>query len=145
MANAQSDADRIVAAARECIGTRFRLQGKDPEYGLDCVGLAAHALRAVNAPVRLPVGYALRGGDQRDIEGWIHASGLEHADPSGARAGDLLLLRPGHRQFHFAIRCTAGFIHADIGLRRIVETPGPPAWPLLSAWRWSSRCADRES
>lgn len=136
--------ERIVTAARACIGTPFRLRGSDPSHGLDCVGLVAHAFRAVGVPVRLPTGYALRGGDRRDIEKWIGRNGLEQCVADSAQAGDLLLLQPGHRHFHFAVRSDAGFIHADIGLRRIVETPGMPRWSILSVWRCPPSRADRE-
>ena len=36
--------DRIVAAARDLVGVRFRLQGRSRASGVDCVGLAALAL-----------------------------------------------------------------------------------------------------
>ena len=53
-------------------------------------------------------------------------------------AGDLLLLAPGPYQHHLAILTDRGFVHADAGLRRVVETPGWPAWPLVGAWRMAS-------
>ena len=34
----------VVARARGCVGARFRLHGRDPATGLDCVGLAAIAI-----------------------------------------------------------------------------------------------------
>jgi hypothetical protein len=39
---------------------------------------------------------------------------------------------------HLAIHSGAGFIHADLSLRRTVETPGAPRWPVIAAWRWSN-------
>ena len=50
--------------ARAAIGARFRLHGRDPESGLDCVGLAGHALGITG----LPSGYALRGRDRAQVE-----------------------------------------------------------------------------
>ncbi len=35
----------LAAAALNLIGTPFRLHGRDPATGLDCVGLVAEAMR----------------------------------------------------------------------------------------------------
>ncbi len=134
---------RIVAAARTCVGARFRVQGRDPAVGLDCVGLAAFAYRAAGAVLTLPSGYALRGGDVRDMTDRLTANGFATVPDGLAIPGDLRVLRPGARQLHFAILGGTGFIHADLALRRIVERPGPPPWPVLGTWRWRPD-ADRE-
>ncbi|MEM8695166.1 MAG: peptidoglycan endopeptidase [Pseudomonadota bacterium] len=131
-----SVAGRIVRAARSCTGARFRPQGRDPAIGLDCIGLAAFAYRAADARPVLPSGYTLRGGDVRSAHDWLMASGFHRIADAAARVGDLLLLRPGARQLHLAVHSGTGFIHADLGLRRVVETPGAPGWPILSVWRW---------
>lgn len=121
-----ADGKRAVAAARACVGERFRLHGRDPALGLDCVGLAAcaYALDGV------PTGYALRGGREADALAWLDRLGFRAVDE--ARPGDLLLLRPGPFQLHLAIATPGGFVHADAGLRRVVEAPGPPRWPLVA-------------
>lgn len=136
---------RILAAARACVGVRFRFQGRDPAIGLDCVGLADFTYRAVGAEPVLPAGYALRGGDLRDVEARLSASGFNIVSDGAARAGDLRLLRPGPRQLHLAVHSGTGFIHADLGLRRVVETPGQPPWPLLGNWRWRPANAERKN
>jgi murein DD-endopeptidase / murein LD-carboxypeptidase len=136
---------RILAAARVCIGAPFRFQGRDPAIGLDCVGLADFTYSAVGAKPVLPVGYALRGGDFRDAEARLSASGFIAVSSSAACAGDLLFLRPGARQLHLAVYYGTGFIHADLGLRRVVETPGRPPWPLLGNWRWRPAHAERKN
>jgi hypothetical protein len=46
-----------------------------------------------------------------------------------------LLLAPSDDQVHFAILTANGFVHAHAGLRRVVETPGKPEWPLIGAFR----------
>lgn len=120
---------RIVARARALVGVRFRPQGRDPAAGLDCIGLAAASLR-VKAPA---AGYALRGGSPAQLEEGLRAAGLRPV--RAARAGDLLVLAAGAAQLHLAIWTGTGIVHADAGLRRIVERPGPPPWPLLRAWR----------
>ena len=123
-----SEAD-IVAAARACIGARFRLHGRALETGLDCVGVVALAY----GRERVPAGYALRGGDVADVVAAIAAAGFDRV--AVPQPGDLLLLAPGRYQHHLAILTDRGFIHADAGLRRVVEAPGAPRWPLVAAWR----------
>lgn len=119
----------IVAAARGCIGTCFRLHGRSTAHGLDCVGLAGIAFGRPD----LPGGYALRGGDPIRFAADIEALGFRFVDePSPA---DLLLLVTGPHQYHLAIGTDRGFVHADAGLRRVTEVPGPPPWPVLGRWR----------
>lgn len=134
----------VVAAARRAIGVRFRLHGRDPAYGLDCVGLAALAIRAGGGLTIIPTGYALRSGDSDAAAAMIEAAGLiraDHCQPStqaGPQPGDLLLCRAGPGQLHLVIDSGApggGFIHADAQLRRVVERPGPPPWPVIGRWR----------
>jgi murein DD-endopeptidase / murein LD-carboxypeptidase len=123
------EAEAIVARARACIGARFRPQGRDPAHGLDCVGLVAVAL---NEPA-VPKDYALRCSDAKRLGEGLRAAGLVRVAEPGM--GDVLLLRIDSTQLHLAIRTPDGIVHADAGLRKIVERPGLPAWPLLSAWR----------
>jgi hypothetical protein len=125
----------VARAARACLGVRFRPQGRDPAYGLDCVGLAAVAFRAAGHEARVPRGYPLRGGEAAAFARLIGASGLRPVPVEEAGEGDLLLLLAGPAQCHLAVRTDTGFVHADAGLRRVIETPGRPAWPILGAWR----------
>jgi cell wall-associated NlpC family hydrolase len=123
-------AARIVAAARATIGARFRPHGRDPALGLDCVGVAAWALAAGGWRGRVPAGYALAAGAAAVTPEML--AGLVMCD--GAAAGDLLLCRAAGG-LHLAIRTEAGVVHADAGLRRVVERPGAPPWPVLAAYR----------
>lgn len=118
----------IVAAARACVGARFRLHGRSVARGLDCVGVVALAYGLAG----VPAGYAMRGGDRQAIVAAIEAHRL-HATTND-RPGDLLLLGAGPFQHHLAVRTSGGFVHADAGLRRVVETPGEPCWPLFGRW-----------
>lgn len=123
---------RALAAARAAVGARFRLHGRDPATGLDCVGLAALAMRAEGFEGKVPSGYALRSGDAARAIREIDAAGLERA--ADARPGDLLLLRTGPGQLHFAIDAGSGIVHADAMLRRVTERPGT-RWPVIGRWR----------
>jgi cell wall-associated NlpC family hydrolase len=122
---------RAVAAARSALGVRFRLHGRGGE-GLDCVGLALLAVRAEGFEGTAPSGYALRSNDVARVRAAIEALGLRAA--AGAQPGDLLLVRAGPGQLHFAIQTETGVIHADGLLRRVVERPDVP-WPVLGRWR----------
>jgi hypothetical protein len=109
------------------------LHGRDVASGLDCVGLAALAMRAEGFEGAVPNGYALRRGDASAVAALISASGLVAAGES--RAGDLLLLRVRAGQLHLAIWTGDGIVHADAMLQRVVERPGDPPWPVVGRWR----------
>jgi len=117
----------VAAAALRAVGTRFRLHGRGAD-GLDCVGLVATALRAGGYGGAVPTGYALRGGDVAMLDQIL-------VRVATAEPGDVLLMAVGPGQFHLGIRTAAGFVHADAGLRRVVERPGAPPWPILGVWR----------
>ena len=119
---------RVEQRAREAIGARFRLGGRDPVYGLDCVGLVAWALEVDDAPS----GYALRGGVPARVTALLDAR-LTRVDAPGP--GDVLLFAAGPGQLHLGIASARGVIHADAGLRRVVERPGVMPWPVLGVWR----------
>ena len=117
----------VAEAALRAVGTRFRLHGRGAE-GLDCVGLVALALRAGGYAGAVPSGYSLRGGDWGLLDRLLVR--VVEAEP-----GDVLVMAVGPGQIHLGIRTVGGFVHADAGLRRVVERPGMPPWPVLGVWR----------
>lgn len=127
-----SAGERAAAAAGALVGARFRLHGREPETGLDCVGLAALAWRAGGHAGPTPGGYRLRGGDADTV---ARALGGRAVRCDGTAPGDLLLFRAGPGQLHLGIRTAAGLVHADGALGRVVERPGDAPWPLVAAWR----------
>ena len=131
-----------MAAARGAVGARFRLHGRDPATGLDCVGLVSWALKAGGFEGAVPSGYAIRGGDRDAVAALIAYLGLMPV--AEAAAGDLVLAASGPGQLHLAIMTDGGFVHADAGLRRVVERPGVVPWPVVGCWRlvkWASRAS----
>jgi cell wall-associated NlpC family hydrolase len=125
----------LAAAAERLVGTPFRLQGRDPAHGLDCVGLVAASLAAIGQPSCAPAGYRLR---QPAIARYLAAAaGCGLAAAAGpVEPGDVLLVRPGPAQHHLVIAATTGgFVHAHAGLGRVVLTPAPLAWPVAHHWR----------
>ena len=121
----------VADAAVAVVGARFRLHGRDPATGLDCVGLAAWALRGGGWVGEVPTGYRLRGGEAAALA--VLDAGLARAD--GCAVGDVLLMRTGPGQLHLGVWTDAGLVHADAGLRRVVLRPGAVAWPVLGGWR----------
>ncbi len=130
--------ERIVAAARGLIGAPFRLHGRSGAHGLDCIGLAALALSQAGhkglGQGIVPVAYSVRGGTLERFVEAMRAAGLRRVRK--ARPGDLALAQAGIAQFHLMIFSGAGHVHADAGLGRVVEMPGPSPWPLIAHFRW---------
>ena len=120
----------IVAAARACLGTRFRAHGRVPGLGLDCVGLVLVA-GAVDAGL-VPV-YALGGDHHALLDAALHLAGCQRV--ALPLPGDVLVLSPAPRLLHLAIMTPAGVVQAHAGLGRVVEGPLDPGWPCLAAWR----------
>lgn len=123
--------EEVVASARRCVGARFRPQGRDAATGLDCIGVAAIAMDKT-PPL---AAYTMRGNHWRAIALVAAEMGLAEIFPGEARPGDLLMVEPGPGQLHMIVMTPNGFVHADARLRRVVEAPGRPAWPVLCAWR----------
>ena len=126
---------RLADAASGYAGVPFRLHGRDPGIGLDCVGLVAASLKAVGARPNIPTGYALRN---RSIDPWLPCA--DHSSlrsVSGAiKVGDVLLLQTGPRQHHLAITLDASaIIHAHAGLRRVVCQPLDRSLRVQAHWR----------
>ncbi|HYI48662.1 MAG TPA: peptidoglycan endopeptidase [Allosphingosinicella sp.] len=122
-------AERVVARARALIGVRFRPQGRSRTTGLDCIGVAAAAIESPSPPGD----YALRGGSAARLAEELAAVGLRRVEE--AAPGDVVVLAPGQGQLHLAVLTATGLVHGDAGLRRVVERPGPPPWPIASIWR----------
>lgn len=122
-------------AARACalVGTRFRPQGRDPNHGLDCVGAAALACGIPSECV--PRDYALRGQKPAEIERRLRGLGCRPVAGRALEPGDVVVCRAGPAQYHMVVITPFGFVHADAGLRRVVQRPHPIPWTLVSAWR----------
>jgi cell wall-associated NlpC family hydrolase len=125
----------LAEAAESLAGTRFRLHGRDPATGLDCVGLLAAALTAIGRRAPLPNGYRLRSRHVRGLAGFAEACGLGEAG-GPIEPGDVLLLRVAACQVHLAIALRGGrFVHAHAGRKRVIAAAGPLAWPVIGRWR----------
>lgn len=125
-------ADETIRRARALVGTPFRPQGREPGTGLDCVGLVLSAFEISPDSVRR--NYRLRGDHRPEINAGLMRQ-FRKVARNTSRPGDVLLCAICNDQLHLAISCGASFVHADARLRRIVETPGEPAWPIIGVYR----------
>lgn len=125
----------IARAAEALVGTRFRLHGRDPATGLDCIGLLAAALAATGRNAPLPNGYRLSHRTLPALGAIAADCGFaETREPP--RAGDVLLLKVAPGRFHFAIAAERGrYVHAHAGLGRVALGEAPLPWPILRRWR----------
>lgn len=120
------------ARARALVGVPFRAQGRDPATGLDCVGLALAACELPAGLVRAD--YRLRGDHRAEVKRVLFQH-FRRVSRRQRRAGDLLWLAVADDQMHLAVLSDNGFIHADARLRKVVETPGGPEWPVIGIYR----------
>jgi cell wall-associated NlpC family hydrolase len=125
----------LARAAAQLIGVPFRLHGRDPATGLDCIGLVHASLIVIDRKPRSPEGYRLRNGD---ISAWLCFAELSgFGKVSGPfQEGDLILSTPGPGQHHLTVfEGRQTFIHAHAGLGRVVRQTISLSDPVLSHWR----------
>lgn len=135
MSRARSAALQLADAAEELVGAGFRLHGRDPETGLDCIGVLAAALVRIGRPAPFPTGYTIRTRAAPELAGVAEASGFAPCK-GPVRPGDVIMVRMGPVQFHLLVAARAGqFIHAHAGLNRVIAIPGPLDWPVTGHWR----------
>ncbi len=123
----------IVEAARACVGTRFRAQGRTIGLALDCVGLVLVAAKAAAVTIDDFPAYSL-GGDHPALEPILARHGC--AAVAIGEPGDILIMAPTPRRCHFGILTPAGVVHAHAGLGRVVEGPIDPEWAIIGQWRF---------
>lgn len=124
----------IVRAARACVGTRCRVQGRVPGLALDCVGVAVAAAKGAGLLFSVPQDYCLAADNRDRLAAGLAAAGClpRAGDPL---AGDLALVAVTATQRHLAVCCGDTFVHAHFGLGRVVEAPLPPEWARIG-WRF---------
>ncbi|WP_375291648.1 peptidoglycan endopeptidase [Qipengyuania sp.] len=125
--------ETFATRAEALVGAPFRLGGRDPASGLDCVGLIACALGGVDAPT----GYGLRNSAIHRHLAFAKRAGFLPAGGLFAR-GDLTLAQPGAAQHHLLVALGPDrFVHAHAGLGRVVVLDGEIPWPVLRHWRFA--------
>lgn len=113
--------DEIVTAARSCLGTPFRHQGRLVGVALDCAGLVVHVARTVGVESTDLVGYG-PGPLNGALEAHMNAQEcLERVSKSDMQSGDILLMRFTKEPQHLAICTGENMVHAYADVGRCVE------------------------
>lgn len=102
----------IIEAARECLGTPFRHQGRKPGEAIDCAGVAVHVASRLGFGVMDVDGYGrvpVNGQLEATLEAqeFLHSVEIWEASP-----GDILLMRFAGEPQHLAILADGTIIHA---------------------------------
>ncbi|MEP3052310.1 MAG: NlpC/P60 family protein [Erythrobacter sp.] len=117
------------------IGLPFRLHGRDPMQGVDCVGLLYSSLREIGRNPVLPNGYQLRNSSVSHWLSCAEMSGFNRATDA-FKPGDVVLVKPAPGQHHLMIAgCSNDVIHAHAGLRRVVSQTMTSDQEFLFQWR----------
>ena len=128
-------AEAFASAAEGLVGSPFRLHGRCPTTGVDCVGLVILSLRSAGREVISMPAYRLRNSDYGFVEQLAKRNGFAEAVGPVGR-GDLLMVEAGPAQRHLLVaQSHTEFIHAHAGLRRVVRLRGELPWPLFRHWR----------
>lgn len=128
--------ESLAREAERLVGRPFRLHGRDPHTGLDCIGLFVAAMGLAGSRVIVPTGYTLRISD---LSRWLPDPAACDLGPATLpfQPGDVVLLQPGPGQVHLAIAATdLAWIHAHAGQRRVVRDAALPAGALIHHWRF---------
>jgi len=120
--------EKIVEAARECIGTPFRHQGRMKGVGLDCVGLARYPAEALGISIGDYDGYSRQPDPQ------VMAAKLDEflvkVEPEDMQLGDILWMAFAKEPMHLAIYAGDTIIHAVcLGPEKVVEHGFRAPWP----------------
>lgn len=130
-----NDALALGQAAESLVGTPFKVRGRDPRTGVDCIGMLCAALEIIGRdPPVLPT-YAMRNIDRARFEPLLVQLGLEPTQGS-LQPGDIVLLHPSAAQYHIAIIGSSGrIIHAHASLGCVVASPPVVLWPIEARWK----------
>ena len=123
--------DDILTAARQCIGTPFRHQGRLVAFGLDCAGVAIHVARQIGVGHLDVSGYGRTPASGQLERSLDSQPCLERVALSDLAPGDLLLMRFATDPQHLAITTGDTIIHA-------YETVGQCCEHRLSSM-WAAR------
>jgi NlpC/P60 family putative phage cell wall peptidase len=121
-----NDSERMIVAARACLGTPFHHQGRASGIGLDCIGLVIIALTAAGIPVRDHTDYGCRP-DGKSLVAALIDHGAESVDD--IQAGDVLLFRYDQQPQHAALATGSDMmIHSFAPAGKVIETSIGDYW-----------------
>jgi len=129
-------ADDIIAAARECLETPFRHQGRRIGQGLDCAGVVAHVADRLGLHYDAPTNYG-RTPYRGLLEATLDAQTcLDRVQVM--QAGDVLLMKWKAEPMHLAVWTGETVIHAYESVGKCVEHGLDAAWRarIVRAYRF---------
>lgn len=132
-------AETIIAAARACVGTPFRHQGRLPGVGLDCAGLGIVAAKSVGIEVKDFLGYPRNPFDGMLKKMFDEQKNLQQIGVHDAMPGDVLLLRINAAPQHVAILSHNNYmIHSYQNIGRVVEQRIDELWrrKIIAVYRF---------
>jgi len=132
-------ADEVISAARACIGTPFRHQGRIPGVALDCAGLGIVVAKSVGIEITDFKGYPRLPFDGMLKKMFDEQAFLKSIPLSEAVHGDVLLMRISKAPQHVAIMSHDGYmIHAYQGVGKVVEQRIDADWKnkIVAAYRF---------
>ena len=119
--------EQVVASARALVGTPWKHQGRNPEIGIDCVGLVVVVCRQHGIPIEDRERYRRFANGPEIIE--IADKVARRIDKDEIRPGDALVMSmqgrgyPDHAGFVGEIDGRNTVIHSyvDVGRSRVIE------------------------
>ncbi len=129
--------DRIIDAARACIGTPFRHQGRIPGVALDCAGLVIAVANALGVAYVDQQGYSRTPANGRLECALDDQPCLERIAAMDRQPGDVLLIRFAGDPQHLAIFAGDTLIHSYARVGSVCEHR------LASVWAARIVCAYR--
>jgi cell wall-associated NlpC family hydrolase len=120
-------AKKFAEAAESCVGAQFRLQGRDPAIGLDCVGLIAWCAKATGLQVTHIPAYTLTSTPVALVPALLHA-GFSPRYSSVPHVGDVMVFDMGNCLNHAGVCLGAHMVHADMRFRRVVAHRIDDVW-----------------
>lgn len=131
--------EELVAAARACIGTPFRHQGRLPGVGLDCAGLGIVVAKSVGIEIKDFKGYPRTPFDGMLKKMFDEQDSLTQIDVNDIEPGDVLLLRITAAPQHVAIYVGGGYmVHAYQTIGKVAEQRIDADWrkKIVAAYRF---------
>ena len=119
-------ADKVIAFARECLGTPYGHQGRTCGKIMDCAGPLVHIFKAMGMKFYDPKGYSGRpfeGRLEKILDKQPHLKRVRNNELS---AGDLVVFRIESAPQHLGIFTGENVIHAYYHTGKVVEQPFAP-------------------
>lgn len=122
------NSDDIIKAARACLDTPFKHQGRLPGRALDCAGLIVAVAQAIGADYRDVAGYG-RSPAGNLLQAALDAQPCLHGVPVLERqSGDVLLMRFDGDPQHLAICAGETIIHSYAQVGKVCEHRMAAVW-----------------